>query len=62
MTYQYIASNLPMDRLEVLREYYRRIAKLHGRKLRIRFRGPRFDFSKAYCLKENARYFAVYFY
>ena len=32
-----------------------------GRRLVIRFRGPRYDWMRLYCLKRNARAFSVYF-
>ena len=32
-----------------------------GRRLVIRFRGPRHDWMRLYCLKRNARAFSVYF-
>ena len=59
--FQYVANHLPMNRLEELRSVYRAMAKEQGKRLRIRFRGPRYDYLAAYCRKEHARYFAVYF-
>ena len=59
---KYIASQLPMDQLEVLRPKYNLLAKLQGKRCVVRYRGPRYDITKATCLKKNARYWAVYFY
>ena len=56
-----IVSNLPMDQLEATRAVFKTFAKLQGKTLRIRFRGPRYDAQRLYCLKRNARAFSVYF-
>ena len=56
-----IASNLPISELEVAREKYRILAVLAGKRLRIRFRGPRRDAMALYCLKRDAKRFSVYF-
>jgi len=56
-----IASNLPIQELEKARAQYKLIAKLVDKKLRIRYRGPRYDAMRLYCLKRNARAFSVYF-
>jgi hypothetical protein len=58
----YIATKLPMDQLEVLRPQYKMLAKLQGMRCVVRYRGPRYDIHKAFCLKKDARYWAVYFY
>jgi len=59
---KYIANKLPMDQLEVLRPKYNLLAKLQGKTCVVKFRGPRYDAQAAYCLKKDARYWAVYFY
>jgi hypothetical protein len=59
---KYIASNLPMDQLDTLRPKFRTLAKLQGKTCVVKFRGPRYDAQAAYCLKKDARYWAVYFY
>lgn len=56
-----IASNIPISELEKVRAQYKLIAKLMDKKLRIRYRGPRYDAMRLYCLKRNARAFSVYF-
>jgi hypothetical protein len=56
-----IISNIPIEKLESVRPIYRGLAKADGKKMRIRFRGPRYDAMRLYCLKRNARTFSVYF-
>jgi hypothetical protein len=57
-----IASNIPISELEKVRAQYKIIAKLMDKKLRIRFRGPRYDIMRLHCTKKNAKAFSVYFY
>ena len=56
-----IISNIPIEKLEAIRPIYKALAKSEGKRMRIRFRGPRYDYMKLYCLKKNARAFSVYF-
>lgn len=49
------------DGVTKLRPIYRALAKAEGKKMRVRFRGPRYDWMRLYCLKRNARAFSVYF-
>ena len=56
-----IVSNISIEKLEQVRTIYRALAKAEGKKMRIRFRGPRYDSMRLYCLKRNARAFSVYF-
>jgi hypothetical protein len=56
-----ILSNVPIGKLEQLRPIYRALARAEGKKMRIRFRGPRYDAMRLHCLKRNARAFSVYF-
>jgi len=56
-----IISNVPIEKLEAVRPIYRALAKADGKKMRIRFRGPRYDAMRLHCLKRNARAFSVYF-
>lgn len=56
-----IASNLPIQELEKARAQYKLIAKLVDKKLRIRYRGPRYDAMRLYTLKRHAVRFSVYF-
>jgi len=55
-----IASNLPISELEKARDQYKLIAKLVDKKLRIRYRGPRYDTMRLYTLKRHAVRFSVY--
>lgn len=56
-----VASNLPIADLEKVRKEFKILAILSGKKMRIRFRGPRYDSMRLTCLKRNARAFSVYF-
>jgi len=55
-----IISNIPIAQLEAHRAVFKTFAKLQGKKLRIRFRGPRRDTMRLYCLKRDAVRFSVY--
>jgi hypothetical protein len=55
-----IASNLPIEQLEATRTVFKTFAKVQGKRLRIRFRGPRRDIMRSYCLKKDAIRFSVY--
>ena len=57
---QAIASNLPIEQLEALRPVFKTFALVQGKRLRIRFRGPRRDPMRLYCLKKDAVRFSVY--
>ena len=56
-----VVSNLPIEELDQARSVYRVLAKLQSKTMRIRFRGPRRDAMRLYCLKKNARAFSIYF-
>ena len=56
-----IISNIPIDKLEEVRPIYQALARADGKKMRVRFRGPRYDCMRLYCLKRNARAFSIYF-
>ena len=56
-----VASNLPIAELETARKHYKFLAALRGKKMRIRYRGPRYDAMRLTCLKRDARAFSVYF-
>ena len=66
---QSVASNLPIAELETSRKHYKFLAELSGRKIRIRYRGPRRKESSGRtsyagqltCLKQDAKTFSVYF-
>lgn len=53
--------NIPISQLEAVRSEYKFLAELVGRKLRIRFRGPRYDMMRLHTLKRHAHSFSVYF-
>lgn len=55
------AKNIPIGQLEAVRNEYKFLAGLVGRKLSIRFRGPRYDGMRLYTLKRHAHSFSVYF-
>lgn len=55
-----VASNLPIAELEELRPMFKTFAKVQGKRLRIRFRGPRRDIMRLYTLKRDAVRFSVY--
>lgn len=55
------AKNIPISQLESVRKEYKFLATLMGRKLSIRFRGPRYDVMRLYTLKRYAHSFCVYF-
>ena len=46
----------PMATIEQVRAHY----KANGIRIRIRYRGPRYDSQRGTCLKKHARTFAVY--
>ena len=56
-----IISNIPIKHLEAYRPIYRALARADGKRMRIRYRGPRYDWMRLYCLKRNARAFSIYF-
>ena len=56
-----IVSNLPIAELEIVRPVFKTFAKLQGKRMRVRFRGPRRDVMRLYCLKKDARAFSIYF-
>jgi hypothetical protein len=55
------AKNIPIDQLESVRKEYKFLAELVGRKLRVRFRGPRYDMMRLHTKKKHAHSFSVYF-
>jgi hypothetical protein len=56
-----ILSNIPIEKLEEVRPIYKALARAEGKKMRVRFRGPRYDTMRLHCLKSNARAFSIYF-
>ena len=51
-----LQSNLPIAELEKVRNQYR----AQSVKIRVRYRGPRYDAGRLTCLKKDARGFSVY--
>lgn len=66
---QAVVSNLPITELEPARQYYKFMANLQNKKVRVRYRGPRrkshsgrISFAgQMTCLKQDAKTFSVYF-
>jgi len=56
-----IVSNLPIAELETVRPIFQTFAKLQSKRMRVRFRGPRRDTMRLYCLKRDAVRFSIYF-
>jgi hypothetical protein len=56
-----IASNLPIAELETVRPVFKTLALLQGKRMRVRYRGPRRDTMRLYCLKRDAVRFSIYF-
>jgi len=52
--------NVPMQYLDFVKDCLAKATSITGCKYRIRFRGPRHDAMKLYCLKNDAKTFAVY--
>ena len=52
--------NIPMQYLDFVKDCCEKASSITGVKYRFRFRGPRHDAMKLYCLKNNAKTFAVY--
>ncbi len=53
-----IIKNVPIDYLVKARQEVR--DTFPGRRIVVRFRGPRYDWMALYCLKKHAKTFAVY--
>lgn len=56
-----VLKGLPIQVLDLVRPTMRRIAGLTDRKMRVIFRGPRYDLSRGWCRRADARAFSVYF-
>jgi len=54
-------SNIPIEKLESYLPIIKETAKKHGKRMRIRYRGPRYDAMRQTTLKKHARAFSVYF-
>ena len=56
-----VLKGLPIQVLDLVRPTMRRIAGITGKKMRVIYRGPRYDLTRGWCRKEDARGFSVYF-
>lgn len=56
-----IIKGLPIQVLGLVKPTMHRISQLTGRKLRVMYRGPRYDWSRGACRKADAYGFSVYF-
>jgi hypothetical protein len=54
-----LVKQVPIKELEVFKSILKKA--FPNKNLRVRFRGPRRDSMRLYCLKSNARAFSVYF-
>lgn len=56
-----LVKNIPIGALPQARPIMRLIQRLSGRTLRVIYRGPRRDLGRSWCLRQDARRFAIYF-
>jgi hypothetical protein len=49
---------IPVNHMEEVKQIARNM--FPNRKIRVRYRGPRYDFMRQTCLKQNARSVAIY--
>lgn len=56
-----VLKGLPIQVLDLVRPTIRRIAGITDRKMRVIYRGPRYDLSRGWCRRVDARSFSVYF-
>lgn len=56
-----IIKGLPIQVLDQVKLTMKRIAGLTGRRVRVMYRGPRYDGSRSSCRRADARGFSVYF-
>jgi hypothetical protein len=56
-----VLKGLPIQVLDLVKPTIRRIAGLTDRKMRVIYRGPRYDLTRGWCRKSDARAFSVYF-
>lgn len=56
-----IVKDVPMHQLEQARRYMRVIEKLTGQRMRVIYRGPRYDYGRSWCLARDGKRFAIYF-
>ena len=56
-----ILKGLPIQVLDQVRPAMRRMAVLTGKKMRVIYRGPRYDLCRSWCRRADAREFSIYF-
>ena len=56
-----VAKDIPMDQLDRARTAMRVIESLTGQRMRVIYRGPRYDLGRSWVLRQHARRFAIYF-
>ena len=56
-----VLKGLPIQVLDLVKPTICRIAGLTDRKMRVIFRGPRYDLSRGWCRRADAHGFSVYF-
>lgn len=56
-----IVKGLPIQSLDLVRPFMKRLSALTGQKVRVMYRGPRYDACRGACRKADARAFSVYF-
>lgn len=56
-----IVKDVPLDQLDRARDVMRTITRLTGQRLRVIYRGPRYDYCRSWCRKADARRLAIYF-
>ena len=56
-----VIKGLPIQMLDLVKPTIRRISQITGQKMRVIYRGPRYDLSHSWCRRKDARGFSVYF-
>ena len=56
-----VVKDIPIGALPQAKPVMRMIEKLTGRRMRVIYRGPRYDHGRSWCRKADALRFAIYF-
>lgn len=56
-----VVKDIPIGALPQARPVMRIIEQLTGRRMRVIYRGPRYDHGRSWCCKADALRFAIYF-
>ena len=56
-----VCKDVPMDQLDRARSVMQVISGLTGQRMRVIYRGPRYDLTRCWVRREHARRFAIYF-